>query len=39
MAELKIETSEATEIIDISKQINAAIPASFSNGICQKLEE
>ncbi|NMA46566.1 MAG: YjbQ family protein [Lentisphaerae bacterium] len=34
MAELKIETSEATEIIDISKQINAAIPASFSNGIC-----
>ena len=34
MAELKIDTNDANEIIDISNRINTAIPASFSNGIC-----
>jgi len=34
MAELKIDTSESTEIIDITSRINATIPASFNSGIC-----
>jgi secondary thiamine-phosphate synthase enzyme len=34
MAELKIETTEASKIIEISSRINAAIPTEFTEGVC-----